>query len=665
MVNLEKISKIKTKNDIKKYKIDEPIFLSNYLFHYLIMTNNIKGLELVKHPIYKENDDGLQGFHMAAKVYSETQSLKIINFLLENYPEYSGNTGYYNENFLDYFGVSDDLIVLIKKYKDIKWKRLLINEMETDSSVNRSFLVNIFSEGSYKLIKFIVDKFDIEWKELDMIPFFQIIFNEKLKTKEKINILEKLHKKNQLNILDKKGKNIIFAAIEASDLNILKYLVKKNLDIDKYVPIYSTHPFIIAYDKEILNTKMGKNQYDISEYIWSVIKDTHNFNSTNKFAENIAFNVLKMRLLTGNGNYKLESDILKKNDVWNHINIDKETIVNKLILLPFKKYSKFLNKVHINKTQKDKKGKTIIDHANKEWLKLLKKLPNKKLENDIKLKEFKFSDTNSFSSTILDTGLFFTYLDKKYKNLYIPKYLDKVSENLNWDHGLSIPHPLVNDYNNFAWIIYWEDKYNYLIHKNLNSLINSKKNDENYDYSVVLLSLRLPHGGLHAELIYYDFKNNFIERFDPYGNSYDIDPDLDIILEEELTWNTGFYYLNVKKYLPVSGFQSISDELNELTEKPGDFGGYCLAWCLWYLEHRIINSKYTAKQIIPKLIDKILRSKNSLIEYIRNYANDINKHRLDILKKIGIPKNKLTNTTFSFQEENKIFKFMLNETTIK
>ena len=105
-----------------------------------------------------------------------------------------------------------------------------------------------------------------------------------------------------------------------------------------------------------------------------------------------------------------------------------------------------------------------------------------------------------------------------------------------------------------------------MIHKHLNSLINSKKNDDNYDAAVVLLSLRLPHGGLHAELIYYDFKNNFIERFDPYGNSFDIDPDLDTVLEEELTWNTGFYYLNVKKYLPVSGFQSLSDEMNELKQ---------------------------------------------------------------------------------------------------
>ena len=73
MIDFNKISKIKTKKDIKKYKIDEPIFLSNYLFHYLIMTNNIEAMKITRHPIYKENNEGLQGFHLAAKIYNETK----------------------------------------------------------------------------------------------------------------------------------------------------------------------------------------------------------------------------------------------------------------------------------------------------------------------------------------------------------------------------------------------------------------------------------------------------------------------------------------------------------------------------------------------------------------------------------------------------------------
>ena len=94
---------------------------------------------------------------------------------------------------------------------------------------------------------------------------------------------------------------------------------------------------------------------------------------------------------------------------------------------------------------------------------------------------------------------------------------------------------------------------------------------------------------LHANILVYDFKNMTIERFEPYGNSELIDSELDNVLEEELTWNTGLKYIRPKDYLPYTSFQLISNELSPTNQKPGDFGGFCLAWCTWYLEHRIIN----------------------------------------------------------------------------
>ena len=53
-----------------------------------------------------------------------------------------------------------------------------------------------------------------------------------------------------------------------------------------------------------------------------------------------------------------------------------------------------------------------------------------------------------------------------------------------------------------------------------------------------------------------------IERFDPYGNTTSLDGDIDNVLEEELTWNTGLTYLKISDYLPTTGFQTISDENN-------------------------------------------------------------------------------------------------------
>ena len=179
-----------------------------------------------------------------------------------------------------------------------------------------------------------------------------------------------------------------------------------------------------------------------------------------------------------------------------------------------------------------------------------------------------------------------------------------------------------------------------------------------------MLSYRLPNEGLHAMILYYDFNNNSIERFDPYGNTYDLDPMLDEILEEELTWNTGLNYINVKKYLPVAGFQNLSDEHNILQQKPGDFGGYCLAWCLWYLEHRILNYRYDAKKVVKKLLNKLLERENNLMEYIRNYANTLDKERYKLLLEIGIPRNKLSNLERNVDENMKIFNYIRKNTTI-
>ena len=59
---------------------------------------------------------------------------------------------------------------------------------------------------------------------------------------------------------------------------------------------------------------------------------------------------------------------------------------------------------------------------------------------------------------------------------------------------------------------------------------------------------QLPNDGLHASLIFYDFKRNIIERFDPYGNTMQLDKYMDSILKKELTKNNNFKY-----YAPNKG----------------------------------------------------------------------------------------------------------------
>ena len=675
MINFDKISKIKSKKDIKKFKIEEPIFLNNYLFHYLIMTNNIKGMEIATHPIYMENDEGLQGFHLAAKVASETKSLNMLKMLIKKYPEYASNINYLNETFLDYMDISDDIITIIEENKTIDWYRILINNRKSDEEEGTSFINRIFFDGSLKLIFFIISLVNklkktnksFNWNEIDSTPVYQLLFNNNLKTKDIITIIKLIGIEDIIQMLDSEGKSIIYPIIISGNHTILKYLIKMEISLDKYTPIYTWHPFITSYNFETKNNN-GKNKYKMSKLIWDHIKEDHDFNSTNKFGENIAFSILNTRLKTAQGDLDLELDILKRNTIWNKVNVDKNSILHLLINLSFDKYHKSLKNININKTQKDSKNKSILDNASGKWLTFLKTLNSEKetctKNTCTKIDKYDLVNSNTFSSSILDAGLFFIHLDKKYKNLYIPKYSDKIETDMFWENGFDYPDAFINTYNNFPWTIYWQDQYNYHIHPHLNQLINANKNKDKYDYAFVLLSVILPHGGLHAMMLYYDFHNNFIERFDPYGNTHDIDLHIDSILEEELTWNTGFYYLNVKKYLPVAGFQNLSDENNILLQKPGDFGGYCLAWCLWYLEHRIKNYKFSAKQLIQKSITKLLMRENNLIEFIRNYANQLDKNRLKLLEEIGIPKNRTSNQKFNSNEDKLIFKYIIGKLTI-
>ncbi len=157
MIDLKKISNIKTKKDLKKYKLNEPIFLGNYLFHYLILFDNLKALSLTKFPIYKENSEGLSGFHLAAKVSNENKSLKILKYLLKNYPEYSNNTNKNNLSFLNLIEINDDIISLFKEFKNINWLRLLTNTYLINNSIKLCELNQIYMYGSYKLLLYIID----------------------------------------------------------------------------------------------------------------------------------------------------------------------------------------------------------------------------------------------------------------------------------------------------------------------------------------------------------------------------------------------------------------------------------------------------------------------------------------------------------------------------
>jgi hypothetical protein len=628
MLDLKKISNIDNKQELKKYKINEPIFLNNYLFHYLILTNNIKALQLTNYPVYRFNDENLNGFMLASKI----DNYKILNYLVKNYEKYIYNKNSDNENFLHYLDPEHkEYLTFIEKNK-LDWLYLY----HTYSTDKISPLDNLFLFGSYKYIKKIIKMINFEYDKFENQPsYFNLLNNEKLTENNILNIYIYIYNQNKniFNYLDLNGDNLLHFIVIKNKLQILKYFSEKNINLDIYSPINTNHLFITAYNNDVFN-----DNYNMSKYILDKIIDNHNFNEIDIDGNNLAQFILKNRIKYNRGNYDIESKILEKNNIWTRPNLNKLSTLDYITQLDYNKYHSFLKNRKINKEYNYKKIK------NKSWYNLVKGLKKCDVDENIILDEYKYKHSNEFQARFTDIAIFMYQLDKKYKNLYLPKYKNDLDINI-YNNTLIYPDTLLKQYNNFAWLIIWNDINNYFIHPYLNDLIN--KNKDKYDYGVCMLSLRLPNDGLHASIILYDFKNKIIERFEPYGNTNYLDKDIDIVLSKELlkdnTTEHNFKYYEPSKYFPVAGFQTLSDENNMFNQKMGDFGGYCLAWCLWYIEHRIKNKDIEPKILISKTINKFLKMDIKPNEYIRNYANHINKLRVKWLKNIGINENLISN----------------------
>ena len=630
-IDFNKIVHIKTIKDLKKFKINKPIFFNNYLFHYLILFQNLQGLKLIKFPIYKENNDNLNGIHLAAKEYN----YNILCYLINTYPEYIYNKNKNNELFTVYIPYNQ-FYKLIKKYKKLDWDFLLYN--------NKKLLKNIILNLKYKEL----NNFINICNDRDKLNLFNIINNPNLLYDEKIKILdtftdEQLNKKNKL------GEGIIFLAF--NDIKLYNYLIKRKVDINYYTIINTESPIRIAIFKDILNNK--KEYTKNIEFTLEICKEL------NKKSENIIHSILRLRIARNSqiisiNNIKsinyIELDILKicDSECWNQLDINKITPLELLINLDFNIYSNILNNIQIN-------SNILKNIKNENWLKLYKTFNsyNKSLD-EININDY--SSCTLFQSKFIDIGIFTLYLTDTYKNLYIPKNtLYTINNSISIDTISTVDNIIYNE-SIFPWIIIFNSENDYYIHPYLNNIINNVKN--NIRFCLVFLSLNTDDT-LHANFLIYDFQKMIIERFEPYGNTNFIDNYIDDILEEELTWNTRLQYIRPKDFLPYSGFQTISDESNIYNMKSGDFGGFCLAWCLWYLETKMINPDIDSKILVKKLISKLNNLDIKFSEYIRNYANKINLTRIKYLELIGIDSKKTTDLYLNDTYNTKLINYLI------
>jgi hypothetical protein len=356
------------------------------------------------------------------------------------------------------------------------------------------------------------------------------------------------------------------------------------------------------------------------------------------------------------------------NNTWNQHNCDKITPLELLVNLDFDIYSKILIKNNISihpdifsELEKSNLLKeTTTENINK-WIKLYKSQPiYKQDDNKVSITFDPYSHYTLFKARILDICIYFIYLKETYEQLFVPSMKSYMLSDIYSDFSYPLNSAFIEK-PFFPWFIayYTEDKY--YIHPYLNNLINAERRKNNKRFAVLFLSIIYPDT-LHANIILYDFKNMTIERFEPYGGNITFNniQDIDKILDEELTWNTGFTYLQPSKYLPDIGFQILSHEQYIYNKKTGDPEGFCLAWCLWFIETKMKNQNIISKELVLKVINRIKKSEVKFNEYIRNYSNKINNIRLDYLRKMKLDEKDISNTNYNFENNNTIYNYIVN-----
>jgi len=169
--------------------------------------------------------------------------------------------------------------------------------------------------------------------------------------------------------------------------------------------------------------------------------------------------------------------------------------------------------------------------------------------------------------------------------------------------------------------------------------------------------------GAHANIIIIDKHFKTIERFEPNGSNEPINFNynknlLDFILKSYFSkLFIDYKYIDPSLFLPVIGFQSLEAIENKLIKKIGGPGGFCVGWCLWYLEQR---SKYLVDPIklAKKLIIKIKSKNISFLNLIRDYTEKLLDIRNDILNKLDITIIEVVNNNITPEQVKELEKLV-------
>ncbi len=657
LINNNKFEDIIKIKDFNKIKLNE-----NYLIHLLAIRGNQEGLDFfIKNKSFDvniSNDLGLNIIHLLFKYGWDDLAQKYYKILPDLLTNIDKDLYYPIRYCIDRFDTFLQCFNFMKKNKDVLNNVSLMNDniviklIKKSKNDEKDVYLN-FLKDNINLIDFDKPKF--------APPLIFSIYAEK-------NILSKIFIENNkgIDIKNDKYQLPISMAVSKNNIEITKLLLKKGSDI-----IYG------GLDNEFLPLNIAINNHflDIAEIL---INYTKKYDIIDNY-KNTPLHYLADNLITyyENNNKDLEKRAIKLIKILvEHSDIDfpnNDGLTVRKILESYLKARKDKNKLFDEDTIKLNKS-----------IKSIEKKDYNDVESDVDIvKSNKKYNTGLFNTDVFHNIFYVLYLLEKYNNLAIPyqTFIDKkynsdnhdlIMQSIGYDKFYQMIYDLYSMslsylYPTTPWLILWKDRNLHYIHKDLFSIVSKLSKDSKIRFIMIKISLIVSIQFTHANMIMIDLKDNSVRRFEPYGiNAVNDEEYLDNYLKENISeaLNKKVKYYRPNDYLEITKFQSVSnDNVNEY-RKSGDPMGYCLAWCLWYVELKVNNPDIPEIDLINTASKKILKyyktSNNPYLSFIRDYSRKLNEEKDKVLKSIKININELYDVNYKVNNLKKVLEYLKN-----
>lgn len=630
----------------------------NTKYHIAVINNNIKKLKslIIKDGsmIDSINDKGETFLHILCYHQSADIILKFIKWMKRN-----------NINYNDLFSISDinkatifDICVgKIKNKEDIKLLKKILQILYNN---DQKTLVKIFNKyiNNYSIAKLIL-KLDNELS-------------------------------NQINDL---AQSPLIIAVAKNNYDLTKLLIEYGADInygglnDAFLPLNIA---IKNKNNDIIGLLLDNNaditfidnnmRTPLHNILYSILRSDTNTNKSIKQSVKQTLNQ-PIKLIIKMMENRNINQIINLHDISGNTPIHLIAQLNLIDdLLPQ------LKKLHIDLCTKNNDNKKPIDYMTADtYIRLINKIANSRIKHhtpNINITNVSFDDleicrTNTkeqllghitmpkidideyhesiFNADILHNVIYILYLLEKYNTLTIP-YQDiipnKIMDTVLKIKTLSHYHTIYGNVMRQLLTLFAQDFFEFMPYLIIwrDSDLNYKSNRlEHYisktNRRFVLFKLTLiPYETMtHANVLIYDRKIHRVERFEPYGSTITFmndTGDMDIYIKQIFKdIDKDIKYVKPSEYLNRAKFQLLSNDTNPSLRNKYDPIGYCLAWCIWFVELRLNNPDEDSKILVENAFDKIMTDMkngnketiNPLLDYIREYTQMLIKYEKDFM----------------------------------